>query len=151
MTRFAIGLLATTLSAAQPSADDLATALANAKAAWGVTVAEPIHIMLAPLNSCDRHGKTPEIANIRVVEKVTTVAFDDGSKPVTSTAYEYDILINSACRWESLNLQNTVSHEMGHVLLGAKYHSADRHSIMFPIVGGKQRITQADRLLVVTQ
>lgn len=116
-----------TATAAPPTQATLDSALATAEAAWA-TPRRDIAIVAAPLNSCH-----PNL----ITGKRQRIAWSDFA---TRT-----ITINSNCNWDTLPLEITVTHEVGHMLTGPE-HSIDRHSVMFAIVSRNQHITDADRI-----
>ncbi len=129
----------------EPTQAQLNEALTRAAAAWGVRVEFPIRIEMSDLNPCNRLHNTPVVATIHVAETKTTMrAEDDSAPPVVSVGYAYAIQVNSSCKWDEGKLQAVVTHELGHVLLGAAYHSKDRHSLMFEIVDGAQALQAED-------
>jgi predicted Zn-dependent protease len=121
------------------------SALDFARRAWGVDAGEAISLTLEPLAVCtasDRH----EIALTQVTDITTTMVFDDGSPSTVTHRFTYIIRINANCDWSKLHLIAAMTHEMGHVLLGAAYHSRDKRSIMYPEVRDRgQSIMPADR------
>lgn len=138
------------LKAADWSARDLEIALAGAKASWGVEIDGPVRIEFANLNNCQRLHHTPEIATIHVAETITTMrAEDDSEPPMVSKSYAYMIQVNASCKWNAASLLNVVTHEVGHVLLGAGYHSQNKRSIMFAIVDGDQKILPDDLARII--
>ena len=129
-----------------PSQSSMESALEQARQAWNYDSPFPIVIREEPLNSCS--GRSPhDVANTQVTDTWSTLTME-GEEPVTTHAYTIVILINSSCDWSKLNLVAVMTHEYGHVLLGAAYHSRDKRSIMYPIVGGLQQIMPADMDLV---
>lgn len=133
-------IFATVLLAVALSREPLESALAKAKAAWGVEAAT--EIAWQPLNDCKfRIGAHPEIAE---TQWITTRTFsDDGG--VIDESQSARIVVNSNCDWSRQPLAKAVIHEYGHVLGVA--HSSDPGSIMFWIVyaNRRQSITAADR------
>ncbi len=149
--KLVIALVAATLNAAVatiPSAVDIAMALQHAKQAWGVESPWPIEMRLEPINACDSRTRH-DVATTQVTERWSQI-IDEHGVPAGERSYSYTVLIllNSSCNWSKLDLNAVLEHEYGHVLLGAGYHSKDRRSIMFEIVGGKQEIMPADRNLL---
>lgn len=51
-----------------------------------------------------------------------------------------EIVINSTCHLPAWQLQELVTHELGHILRGDTWHSADKHSVMYWKVGRGQHI-----------
>lgn len=129
---------------ATPTQAQLASALANAKAVWGISVG-PVEVRLDPINACDMFA-TPRVAVVEVHDFHTIITYDDGTKADGGTTYQYVIRINSNCNWEGigLDLETTMIHEYGHLLLGAAYHSKDPRSVMYPVVRAGQTIRPED-------
>lgn len=145
MRRAAILLLtAATLQAAAPTPEAMAHALAVAEDDWGYHVTEPIHLHAEALNACVLNRD--DAAIITVLTKTSALIADDGTRTELPTTYEYVIRINSNCQWSQRFLNQVMSHEYGHVLRGAGYHSKDKKSIMYKItMPSGQSVMQADR------
>jgi hypothetical protein len=143
------GLFAAVAAAA--AAPDYAAELEAARVAWGVGVQWPVAIERGDLGGCNRLGANPSLAIIRVEEIKSWMRFE-GAPAVESVSYKYRIVLNEACAFSPKLLQNTITHEYGHMLLGAAYHSGDKKSIMYPVVkdGRGQQVTQADYALAFT-
>lgn len=143
-------LLTVALYAQRPTPDNLAAALANAKLIWGVDVPDAIVLRAEPLNACKLEGM-PHIAEIQPVTSQTVTRFDDGSEVAMSPVVTWVIRINGNCDWSRQDLNRTIMHEYGHLVIGLAYHSADRRSIMFPVVltDGSQAILAADRARIM--
>lgn len=129
-----------------PPSNELQSALANARTLWGMEGAEFIEFRLDPLNSCDAN-QVHEIAITQSFDTVTTLSFDDAA-PEVSHKLVWIIRLNSNCDWSKLNLQNTITHELGHIIISPMYHSKNKKSVMYPIVQGAQSILPEDRALV---
>lgn len=130
---------------ATPTGAQLASALANAKAVWGVIVG-PVEVRLDPINPCDMFA-TPRVAVVEVHDFHTIITYDDGTKADGGTTYQYVIRINSNCNWDGigLDLETTMIHEYGHILMrDASWHSKDPRSVMYPIVNARQTIRPED-------
>jgi len=159
MIRLCIMLIASVLSpsversgTATPDAQELAISLAAARLAWGGPAVEDIQFRLEPLNDCDlRPGHTSRTAQLNTSDTQTTMAFDDGSPSVVSHHTTYVITVNTACDWRRLPLQNTITHEYGHILIGSGYHSANPNSVMYYIVNAKQKIMPEDRAMIAVR
>jgi hypothetical protein len=136
--------LALLQAATLPTPSELADALAESRQAWHAESSDAIEFRLDPLNSCVLKDN-PTIAITQSFDIVTTVSFDDGTEPVTSHQKTWVIRINSSCDWSKLNLRNTVTHELGHILIGPNWHSRNPHSVMYWIVQGNQSILPEDR------
>lgn len=138
---------ALTLTAADrvPSQQQLEGALYQASAGWNMESPFPIQLRVEPLNACV--GKVHDVATTQVTDSWSTLT-TGSADPVTTHSYTVLILVNASCDWSRLDLVAVMTHEYGHVLLGAAYHSRDKRSIMYPVVGGKQTITARDRELV---
>lgn len=134
-------------AATLPTPSDLSSALTEARIAWGVQSNETIQFRLDPLNPCTLKDN-PIIAQTQSLDTVTTMTFDDGTAPEVSHNLVWVIRINSNCDWSKLNLRNTITHELGHILISPNFHSANRRSIMYWIVSGDQKITPEDRAAV---
>lgn len=136
------GLLLTAISlASTPSSAELQADLEAAKAEWGLN-ADGIILRVEPLSACPDGKQEREVANTQVEWMRSTITFEaDPSIKFESTAYLYVIRINSNCNWNSgqFDLRKVVAHEYGHVLIGAFYHSPNPKSVMFWLVGGKDR------------
>lgn len=107
----------------------LQTALAAAEASWAAPASATMTIRAARLNDCRPHnGKLDMIA--------------------WSSFETHTITLNSACDWTMQWMRQVVLHEVGHMLLARPGHSADKRSIMYPIVYGRgQGIKRADRAM----
>lgn len=142
-------LLASSAGAAKlPSQVELGAALAHANAAWGVESPWPVEMRVEDIGTCS--GRTAhDVAITQVTERWSQILDGDG-KPAGDRSYSYTVIIrfNSECDWSVLNLDAVMEHEAGHVLIGAAYHSKDKRSIMYPLVGGLQGITADDRKLL---
>jgi predicted Zn-dependent protease len=68
---------------------------------------------------------------------------------VTTHSRVLAIHINSACDWNRLPLQETVTHEYGHALGLWNYHSQDKRSVMYPMPMRGQVIMREDRAALV--
>lgn len=112
-------------------------------ALWGFQVTEPIEFRWEPLNACNLR-ETPTVALTQVIDTQTTMHFDDGTSVVTEHAYSYLIRLNSNCDWSKIPMDHVIAHEYGHILLGADYHSANKHSIMYPVVNATQDVMPSD-------
>jgi hypothetical protein len=127
---------------------DLDSSLEAARTAWAVEVTSPIEVRLDPLNACVIYGGgvPPRTAIIEVHDFHEFLIFDDGSRADAGTTYRYVIKVNSNCNWSdpSLSLQLTMLHELGHILIGAAYHSANPKSLMYPVVKPGQQILPDD-------
>jgi hypothetical protein len=130
-----------------PTQTELDAALANARAQWNAEGSEFIEFRLDPLNSCNLN-EVHDIALTQSFDTVTTLSFDD-APPEVSHKLVWVIRINSNCDWSRLNLKNTVTHELGHILISPMYHSKNKKSVMFPLVQGAQSILPEDRALMV--
>lgn len=154
MITFSCALSLSTISpsAGPPSRAELDAAVVKAKLQWRVVFPQvvfptDIRIVAEHLNNCDLRT-IPRIAAMEDRWVETTLFFEGADDPSVSRSHTYVIKINSACDWygPSLSLQNAVTHEVGHILLGYEYHSADKRSIMYYIVrGGGQQILPNDR------
>lgn len=129
---------------ATPTKEQLAAALANAKADWGINI-DPVEIRLEAINPCDMFG-TPRIAVVETHDFHTIITYDDGTKADGGTTYTYVIKINSNCNWNGtgLDLNKTVVHELGHILQRSTGHSSNPRSIMYPVVNSRQSILPED-------
>jgi hypothetical protein len=126
---------------------DLQIAFAQAQAAWGVTINDPVSLELAPLNPCRLSAnlsRAPRIAEVQPMDIHATS--DDGELPVTR---EWVIRINSLCNWLYFDLSQAMQHEVGHILIGPDYHSKNKHSVMYMMLkrGREQIIQPEDRKL----
>jgi hypothetical protein len=134
-------------AATLPTPTDLAEALREAWRSWGVQSNETIQFRLEPLNSCVLK-ETPTVAVTQSLDSVTTIAFDDGSEPEVSHHVVWVIRINSNCNWSKLNLSNTITHELGHILISPNFHSQNEKSIMFWIVRNNQSVLAEDKAML---
>ena len=141
---------AASLSASQrtPTTEELESALANAKLEWRADLPELVEFRLEPLNACDLK-QARIVAVTQPYDVITTLVYDDGSAPAVSKTRIWIIRINSSCDWSRLDIRNVVIHEVGHILIGPDYHSADKRSVMSFLVNGKQAILPEDRARVV--
>lgn len=129
---------------ATPTKEQLDAALANAKSDWGINI-DPVEIRLEAINPCDMFA-TPRIAVVETHDFHTIITYDDGTKADGGTTYTYVIKINSNCNWyaSGLDLDKTVSHELGHILQRSVLHSKNPRSIMYPVVNSRQSILPED-------
>lgn len=143
MNKLLMGVIITSSALAQ----DMSNTLSVAKIAWGVELLpnQEIQFKFEPLNSCDIRVNH-ELATTQMLDYVTTTRFDGDTPPIITHRTVYVIRINSNCRWPTKRLENVVTHEYGHLLLGSEYHSLDKHSIMFKFVGdgSEQSVTKKD-------
>lgn len=145
-------MMAGTLFAAQPTPADLDAALKDAQQIWGYTITDPIRIVFELYMIDGREAACPAIGNrdmaITEVKDVETrmTSDEDGSIVSASHTYSYIIKLNPKCDWSKIALFPVMMHEVGHLIIGAKYHSSDPRSIMYRLVSGKgQSIMPADR------
>jgi predicted Zn-dependent protease len=134
-----------------PSASEIQSALNAARIAWGTEAPAPIQLSVEALNDCRvTRGADAVMATTQIFTEVTTETdLETGQSHQTSRPAYYKIRVNSNCNWKSLSLQNILTHEYGHVLLGVDYHSTDKKSIMYPIVNlGPKSVTGEDRKLL---
>ncbi len=136
-----------------PTDAEMREALRYAEGQWGLRVTSKIALDAVPLNDCNpaRHDS---YAITSVTWSQTVLKDENGA--VTSTSepaadsYRYTIRINSACRWNPSLLGAVMTHELGHILIGAEYHSADSRSAMYWITRGHgQRVMPEDLSRVV--
>jgi hypothetical protein len=116
-------------------------------AGLGCSTNETIQFRLEPLNSCALK-ENPAIAVTQSLDSVTTMTFDDGSEPEISHQVVWVIRINSNCDWSKLNLSNTITHELGHILISPNFHSQNVKSIMFWIVRNNQSVLAEDKAML---
>jgi predicted Zn-dependent protease len=157
-----LALAALNLRAATPTQTQLETALAAARAAWGIDVEASIR--LDHSQGCEmldvtkkRSGKAePASANETIAltqtvqTKMITDSDDPAIPPVVVNSLSSVININAACDWNDAYLRKIVMHEYGHAL--GLQHSENRNSIMYWLVFapsaerlyGSQAITAAD-------
>jgi hypothetical protein len=149
ITSLAIASLAViqAASATLPTPADMSAALMEAWMSWGVQSNETIQFRLEPLNSCVLK-ENPTIAATQSLDSVTTMSFDDGSEPEVSHHVVWVIRINSNCDWSKLNLSNTITHELGHILISPNFHSQNVKSIMFWIVRNNQSVLAEDKAML---
>ncbi|HKD06548.1 MAG TPA: hypothetical protein VKB79_11665 [Bryobacteraceae bacterium] len=148
----ASGLLPAAETAA-PTATEMREALRYAEGQWGVRVTSEIALDLVSLNSCDR-ARHDNYAITLVTWSETVLKDENGGvvsvSPPTDDSYRYTIRINSQCKWNPTLLGAVMRHELGHILIGAEYHSADPGSAMYWITKEHgQRVTDEDRARVV--
>jgi hypothetical protein len=143
----ALASLALLQAATQPTPTDLSEALTEAWMSWGVQSNQTIQLRLDPLNSCVL-TEIPTIAQTQSLDTVTTMRFDDGSEPEVSHHVVWVIRINSNCNWSKLNLINTITHELGHILISPNFHSKNEKSIMFWIVRKNQSVLPEDKAML---
>lgn len=141
-----LGLLSLESRGATPEESLIQVNLNAARAAWNVDESMHIIARTEPLNSCVLRD-IPHIAEMQWQDVQTYISIGDGSTAV-SHQLTYVIRLNSNCDWSRVSLSQTILHEVGHVVIGADWHSSDRHSIMYYIVGGRQSITDADRAMI---
>lgn len=132
-----------------PTQEQIDAALDIAISTWGIAV--PVKVTLDAFGACPLIGHR-DLAVTAFEGVDTTIKFDDGSgfdggiPEEKSSSARYVIKINSRCDWNKSPLVATMLHEMGHVLIGGDYHSADPKSIMYKDVHAYgQSITSADR------
>lgn len=101
-----LSLIAASAQARTPTQEDLDKALDNAEVAWGLR-SDSAGIRMERLNDCSR-----------------------GHMVAWTDLATRKIMINSACKWDGAYLQEIVTHEVGHLLIG-QGHSLNRHSVMF--------------------
>lgn len=141
-----------------PTPADMRVAFEQAQFAWGTAVSYPVEFRSEPIGPCvigrvnraDPEGSGTPVITTQVTDTQTSLSFDEGE--TTTVAHELAVIVraNSNCDWGRLDLAGLMIHEVGHMLIGTGYHSADRRSIMYPVVvmGGKQIIQPEDfRLL----
>jgi hypothetical protein len=156
----ALFLLAAAVAPAAVSgiAPDSAAAgyLAAARIAWGIGDNESIELVMDPtLNGggCTMSMAQTEFAFVDANWSTvrTTMTFEDGEPAVVTdaTTWRYTIRVNANCRWDPATYAAVILHECGHIMIGAKYHSKDKRSIMYPVIGLGQTITAADRAALV--
>lgn len=141
-------LTAATQAATIPTSGEIAAALASAKQEWRAELPDAVEFRLEPLNPCNLRDY-PRIAQTQPLDTITTLTFDDGAEPSVSHRVLWIIRLNSNCDWSRLNLRKTVIHEIGHILIGAAYHSKNRRSVMYWVVAGNQEILAEDRAMMV--
>ena len=131
-----------------PSAEELRSALDAAQQEWGASV--HAEIVMYPLNPCPLNVQgTPRVADLETTKAMASIQFEDGENDLVSSAVTYVIQINSQCDWHNrqLDLERSVLHEVGHILIGGTWHSSDRGSVMYKAIVKEwpQHITQEDR------
>lgn len=131
------------LSAQTPTKAELEEKLSTAKMMWGTDV--EIGIEMKNLNSCPQGPlQSARIADHQITTTETTLTFDDGHRE-TSITKVLLIQINTACDWGKLDLLRTITHEVGHGLIGGDWHSKNPRSVMSMNVVKGQYITAEDR------
>jgi hypothetical protein len=133
--------------AAAPTPASLEAALTAAEAEWGYTVTEPIEFRVEALNSCRLTREPLDVATTQVVDIQSRMTFDGVPAGETTHAYTYVIKLNANCDWAKLPVQQIITHELGHVIMGAA-HSTDRKSVMYPVSKPHQVVTPADRAVL---
>ena len=144
---FAVSCLRAASAPDQLTERDLQIAFAQAQDAWGITISAPVSLELVPLNRCPISANITRTPRVAEEQQFDIHAASDGREvPVTHT---WVIRINSLCNWSSLDLSAIMQHEVGHILIGADYHSKNKHSVMYSVVkrGRKQIIQPEDRKL----
>ncbi len=157
-----LALAALNLRAATPTPAELESALAAARAAWGIDVDASIRLDSSQgcemLDVTKKHSGKSEpgspnetIALTQTVQtKMITDSDDPAIPPVVVNSLSSVININAACDWNDAYLRKIVMHEYGHAL--GLQHSENRNSIMYWLVFapsaerlyGSQAITAAD-------
>jgi hypothetical protein len=138
----------------QVTQQDLQGAFEDAQRAWGVKIPDLVKIEFVPLNNCSLGGIVPRTPHVSEVQRYDMMQTEPGirrdfASREHSVAHYWVIRINSSCDWRHLDLDGSMQHEVGHILIGTDFHSKDRNSVMYWVVRGdrKQRITPEDREL----
>jgi hypothetical protein len=146
------GLLPATESFA-PTDAEMREALRYAEGQWGLRVTSGIALDAVPLNDCNK-GRHDNYAITSVTWSQTVLKDENGAvigmSAPADDSYRYSIQINSACRWNPQLLGAVMTHELGHILIGAEYHSTDPRSAMYWTTKERgQKVMDDDRSRVV--
>jgi hypothetical protein len=138
-------------ASAQTQGVDAGKALNVAVERWGVDLGDKVefhyskYMVGCKLNRRDNYA-------ITTVRWSQSVLKDDDGKIIAGSeqpiVYTYSIELNPSCDWNQRLLEQVMTHEYGHILIGAQYHSGNKHSIMYPYIpfgDYSQRVTDSDR------
>jgi hypothetical protein len=129
----ALTAMASALAAAPPiklDAANLNAAREYAQDAWGYKIASNVIIQPEAMNACVP-GRD-DVATTTVLTK-TSALMTDGIRTELPTTFEYVVRVNSNCRWTQAWLNQVMTHEYGHLLIGTYYHSKNKRSIMYRV------------------